>query len=218
MYKRQIQRDFAERFLQLYSTAVSVGTHADYLVWKRSAALRQSERLTLVVIADGLSLYDLTLLQGHLTQLDTAQRLSDCGVQVALPALPTITHQAKPSLVRGVAPVLCKDAKSLGVDFTAETKIEAALRSGGKGDVVFWNYVKTDKLYHDAATLSQARTEANATLMALAERILGLMLNAIPADVPAQLVITSDHGRLLMPARRTVAPPCLLYTSPSPRD
>ncbi|MFC6593157.1 hypothetical protein ACFP81_15220 [Deinococcus lacus] len=202
-----IQRDFAERFLRLYSTAVSVGTHADYLVWRRSAALRQSERLTLVVIADGLSFYDLSLLQGHLTRMDTAQRLSDCGVQVAFPALPTITHQAKPSLVRGVAPVLCKDAESLGVNFTAETKIETALHSGSKGDVVFWNYVKTDKLYHDAATISQARTEANATLMALAERILGLMLNAIPADVPAQLVITSDHGRLLMPAQRTVIPP-----------
>lgn len=198
---------FAEQFLLAYSAAVNVGHHAEFLVWQRSAALRQSESVTLVVICDGLSLHDLITLQGHLAQQDSGQRLSDCGVQVAFPALPTITHQAKPALVAGVAPILSKGAQPLGPSETQETKVAAALREAGKGDIVFWNYVKTDKLYHDAANLSQARTEANATLMGLAERILGLMLGAIPSNVPAQLVITSDHGRLLSPARRSVTPP-----------
>ncbi|GGO38473.1 hypothetical protein [Deinococcus humi] len=202
-----ILRSFAEQFLLSYSAALNIGIHAEHLVWQRTAALRHSQTLTLVVIADGLSLYDLTTLQGHLAQQDTDQRLSDCGVQVAFPALPTITHQAKPALVGGVAPILSSDAQPLGPSHTQETKVEAALREGKQGDIVFWNYVRTDKLYHDAGTLSQARTEANATLLGLAERILGLMLNAIPKNMPAQLVITSDHGRLLLPARRTTPPP-----------
>ncbi|WP_291426625.1 hypothetical protein, partial [Deinococcus sp.] len=200
-------RHFAEQFLKTYSKALNVGTHAEHLVWTRTAALKHSRVLTLVAICDGLSLYDLAILQGHLTQQDTGQRLSDCGVQVAFPALPTITHQAKPALVRGVAPTLSEGAEPLGITSTQETKVEAALKEGRPGDVVFWNYVKTDKLYHDAGTLSQARTEANATLMALAERLLGLMLKSIPQDIPAQLVITTDHGRLLMTSQRTVAPP-----------
>lgn len=198
---------FAELFLKAYSKALNVGTHAEHLVWQRTAALKQSRVLTLVVICDGLGLHDLAILQRHLTQQDTGQRLSDCGVEVAFPALPTITHEAKPALERGVAPSLSGTAKPLGPMFTQETKVEAALHGGKPGDIVFWNYCKTDKLYHDAGTLAQARTEANATLMALAERILELMLKAIPQDVPAQLVITTDHGRLLMPSQRTVAPP-----------
>lgn len=201
------QRHFAEQFLKTYSKALNVGTHAEHLVWTRSAALKHSRALTLVAICDGLSLYDLAVLQGHLTQQDTGQRLSDCGVQVAFPALPTITHQAKPALVKGVAPTLSDGAEPLGIMSTQETKVASALKEGKPGDLVFWNYVKTDKLYHDAGTLSQARTEANATLMALAERLLGLMLRSIPQDVPAQLVITTDHGRLLMTSQRTVAPP-----------
>ncbi|PNY80832.1 hypothetical protein CVO96_05110 [Deinococcus koreensis] len=72
---------------------------------------------------------------------------------------------------------------------------------------MFWNYVQTDKLYHDADTLDEAFTAANATLMGLAERLLGLMLDGIPNEVPAQLVITTDHGRLLLESERTVSAP-----------
>ena len=160
-----------------------------------------------MVIADGLSLHDLTTLQSHLAQQDTGQRLSDCGVQVAFPALPTITHQAKPALIHGVAPVMCQGAQTVGADHTTEKRIEEALKKAGRGDVVFWNYTETDSLYHKAQSLEEGRAKADAILMFLAGRILNFMLRVIPKGVPAQLVITSDHGRLLLPAGRTVTPP-----------
>lgn len=202
-----IQQEFAERFLTVYAKALNGGAKAEWLVWQRSAALRESPRLTLMAICDGLSLQDLATLQRHLAQQDTGQRLSDLGSQIAFPALPTITHQAKPALQRGVAPTLSEQGTPLGPSSTQEGKVRAALEAGRPGDIVFWNYVKTDKLYHEAQTLDEARTTADVTLLGLARRLLGLMLEAIPTDVPAQLVITTDHGRLLLESERTVTPP-----------
>lgn len=198
---------FAEQFLSAYSSALNGGVHADLLVWQRSTALKRSGRLTLVVICDGLSLPDLLTLQGHLAKQDTAQRLSDLGHEVAFPALPTITHQAKPALVCGVAPTLSDHGKPLGEISTKEEKVRAALQKGKANEMVFWNYTKTDKLYHDAETLDEARSRTDHELGYLAGRLLKLMLDAIPRDIPAQLVITTDHGRLLRESDRNVVPP-----------
>ena len=200
-------RTFAERFLGHYAKALNGGAHADKLVWQRCAALQGSRSLTLVAVCDGLSLADLATLQRHLTQQDTTRRLSDLGSQMAFSALPTITKHAKPTLEHGIARVLSDTAAPLGVMPTQESKVRQALEQGKPGDIVFWNYVETDSLYHKAEALDQAKAKADTTLLYLAQRLLDLMLHAIPMGVPARLVITTDHGRLLLASRRSVTPP-----------
>ncbi|MCD0164176.1 hypothetical protein [Deinococcus sp. 12RED42] len=200
-------RAFAKQFLALYAKALNGGAHADKLVWQRCASLQGSRALTLVAVCDGLSLADLVTLQRHLTQQDITRRLSDLGSQVAFSALPTITKHAKPTLEHGIARVLSDTVAPLGVMPTQESKVRQALEQGKPGDIVFWNYVETDSLYHKAETLDQAKAKAGTTLLYLAQRLLGLMLDAIPVGVPAQLVITTDHGRLLLASRRSVTPP-----------
>jgi hypothetical protein len=197
-------RDFAQRFLTVYAKALNGGPHDKRMVWARSAALREQSKLTLLVICDGLSLYDLAVLRQHLAQEDTAQRLDALGHEVTFPALPTITHEAKPALLRGVAPTMSAQAAPLGFSSTSEVKVRAALETGRPGEIVFWNYVQTDKLYHDAETLEAARSTANAILMNLAQRLVKLMLEAVPLTIPAQMVITTDHGRLLLESQRSV--------------
>ena len=198
---------FAEQFLKAYAKALNGGAHGNLPVWQRTAALKQSGYLTLVVICDGLNLPDLLTLQGHLARQDTAQRLSDLGSELAFPALPTVTHQAKPALVCGVAPTLSAQGKPLGEMSTKIGKVRKALQTGQANEIVFWNYIGTDKLYHDAETLEQARSKADRELDYLAGQLLKLMLEAIPREVPAQLVITTDHGRLLRESDRSVTPP-----------
>lgn len=200
-------RTFAEQFLGLYAKALNGGAHADKLVWQRCASLQGSRALTLIAVCDGLSLADLVTLQRHLTQQDTTRRLSDLGNQLAFSALPTITKHAKPTLEHGIARVLSDTTAPLGVMPTQESKVRQALEQGKPGDIVFWNYLETDSLYHKAEALDQAKAKADTTLLYLAQRLLGLMLDAIPVGVPAQLVITTDHGRLLLASRRSVTPP-----------
>lgn len=200
-------REFAERFLKTYAQALNGGANADWLVWQKCASLQGGQAVTLVAVCDGLSLTDLVTLQRHLAQQDFTRRLSDLGSQLAFAPLPTLTSQAKPTLERGIARALSDGAAPLGIMPTQESKVRAALKQAQPGDVVFWNYLETDSLYHKAEALDQAKAKADTTLLYLAQRLLDLMLNAVPEGAPARLVITTDHGRLLLASQRSVAPP-----------
>ena len=180
--------------------------HAERLIWQRSAALKGQPYVTLVAVCDGLNLHDLALLQRELAKQDTGRRLTLVQEDIAFGALPTITRRAKPALFCGVAPAQAETQPPLGFQATKEDKVAGALRQAALGDVVFWNIAEPDVTYHKAEGLSRARDEVTVRLSFIAKRLLGL-LTELPEGVPVQLVITTDHGRLLRASERTVTPP-----------
>ncbi|SEJ90345.1 hypothetical protein SAMN04488058_13213 [Deinococcus reticulitermitis] len=199
-------RQFVERFLPVYAAALNGGAHAERLIWQRSAALKSQPYVTLVAVCDGLHLHDLATLQRELAGHDSGRRLTLTEQDVAFGALPTITSRAKPALFCGVSPAQAGTQDSLGPHATKEEKVAAALREAVPGTVVFWNIAEPDVIYHKAESLDRARDEVAARLSVIAKRLLGLM-TALPEGLPVQLVVTTDHGRLLRTSARTATPP-----------
>ncbi|MEW6421594.1 MAG: hypothetical protein AB1511_07680, partial [Deinococcota bacterium] len=199
-------RQFVEAFLPVYTAALNGGMHAERLIWQRSAALKGQPYVTLVAVCDGLNLHDLALLQRELAKQDTGRRLTLVQEDIAFGALPTITSRAKPALFCGVAPAQTETQPLLGVQATREDKVAEALRQAINGDVVFWNISEPDVTYHKAESLDRARDDVVARLTVVAKRLLGL-LASLPAIPPLQLVVTTDHGRLLRASQRTATPP-----------
>lgn len=199
-------RGFVEAFLPAYTAALNGGAHAERLIWRRSAALKGQPYVTLVAVCDGLNLQDLTVLQRELARHDTGRRLTLTAEEVVFGALPTITSRAKPALFHGVAPAQTETQPPLGFHATKEDKVDAALRQVVAGEVVFWNITEPDATYHKAESLGRARDEVGARLSVIAKRLLGL-LTGLPDSLQVQLVVTTDHGRLLRASQRTVTPP-----------
>ncbi|MFC6667132.1 hypothetical protein ACFP9V_18635 [Deinococcus radiopugnans] len=199
-------RQFVEAFLDVYAAALNGGAHAERLIWRRSAALCGQPYVTLVAVCDGLHLHDLAILQRELARHDTGRRLTLTGQDIAFGALPTITSRAKPALFCGVAPAQTGTQPLLGFQATKEDRVGEALRGAAAGDVVFWNIAEPDVIYHKAESLDRARDEVSARLSVIARRLLGL-LTALPEGLPVQLVVTTDHGRLLRASGRTATPP-----------
>jgi hypothetical protein len=199
-------RGFVETFLPTYSAALNGGAHAERLVWQRSAALKGQPYVTLVAVCDGLNLHDLAVLQGELRNQDTGRRLTLTQEEVAFGALPTITSRAKPALFRGVAPAQAEHQPLLGFNSTKEEKVMEALQQAQPGEVVFWNIAEPDATYHKAESLEHGQDKARAELGFIAKRLLYLLAKP-PAATPVQLVVTTDHGRLLRVSERKVSPP-----------
>ncbi|GGL18956.1 hypothetical protein [Deinococcus radiotolerans] len=199
-------RHFVETFLPLYAAALNGGAHAERLIWQRSAGLGSQPYVTLVAVCDGLHLLDLAILQRALTTHDTGRRLTLTGQDIVFGALPTITSRAKPALFRGVSPAHAGTQDPLGRHETREEMVAAALQEASPGSVVFWNISEPDVIYHKAESLDRARDEVTARLSVIAKRVLRL-LTALPQGRPVQLVVTTDHGRLLRGSTRTATPP-----------
>ncbi|KEF34339.1 hypothetical protein RDMS_08035 [Deinococcus sp. RL] len=199
-------RQFVEHFLPVYAAALNGGAHAERLIWQRSAALTSQPSVTLVAVCDGLHLHDLAILQRELAGHDSGGRLTLARQDVVFGALPTITSRAKPALFCGVSPAQAGTQPPLGFSSTREGEVAKALQQATPGTVVFWNIPEPDATYHKAESLDRARDEVAARLAVTAKRLLGL-LSALPAGLPVQLVVTTDHGRLLRTSARLATPP-----------
>ena len=116
----QIGKDFAQKYLQLYSESLMGGFERDYLSWNRSAKLSQPNTATLMVVLDGLTYPDMVHLWEELKKLDTTDRLFVKNNGIAFAPLPTITEIAKPALMKGVKPAL--SATSAGLRFDMQEK------------------------------------------------------------------------------------------------
>lgn len=197
---------FVKAFLPVYAAALNGGAHAERLVWQRSAALKGQPWVTLVAVCDGLNLHDLSTLQGELLRHDSGRRLTLTSEDVVFGALPTITSRAKPALFCGVAPAHTALQQPIGDQFTKQEKVNEALRRASAGEVVFWNISEPDKTYHKTESLDRARDEVAAQLSFIAKRLVGL-LNSLPESMQVQLVVTTDHGRLLRASSRSATPP-----------
>lgn len=203
---RPHHKQFVESFLPIYAAALNGGMDAERLIWNRSAALKGQAYVTLVAVCDGLHLHDLTTLQRELSRQDGGRRLTLIQDEVVLGALPTITRRAKPALFRGVAPAQTEMQELLGCADTREETITKALKEANIGQVVFWNILEPDATYHKAENLDRAKDKVAAELSFIAKRLL-YVLNSISTEMPVQLVVTTDHGRLLRTSTRSIPAP-----------
>lgn len=193
---RQIGREFAERYLQLYKDALSDGSARPYLSWVKAKQLPKSDVVTLMVVLDGLGYADMQHLWEELRRFDHHQRITLLQAEVAFAPLPTITECAKPALLKGVKPALAKDQPDLGKVLTKDKDVKEALVGAHPGDLIIWKDPEPDSTYHAATEKDVALKNARGILTGFAERLTNLALT-LPDQIPLRIVVTTDHGRLL---------------------
>lgn len=207
----EIGRSFAESYLRLYSSdALSDGPSRPHLSWVKARQLRRSDRVTLMVVLDGLGYADMKYLWDEICRFDSSKRLTVSQADVAFAPLPTITECAKPALLKGVKPSLADAQPDLGRVLIKDEQVQQALAEAVAGDLIIWKDPEPDSTYHNSSRKEVAKEvalkNARGILTGFAQRLTELVLR-VPAEKPLQIVVTTDHGRLMAESSRLHALP-----------
>ncbi|MEY4531736.1 MAG: hypothetical protein RLZZ156_2457 [Deinococcota bacterium] len=204
----QIARSFAENYLERYAKALTGSSDQDFLSFSKTREMPDDKSVTLFVVLDGLSYPDMQLLWEKLHLLDAQKRLSLAQTGLAFAPVPTITEVAKLALLTGSRPVVAgeKNRPLLGFRSHKDDDVRSALLSAQHGEVIIWSLLDTDKVYHGAQSSEVGAYNAEGVLQSLAKRLLGLVA-AVANNLRLQVVVSTDHGRLLSSSQRRIAAP-----------
>lgn len=196
-------RQFALQYLDYYISARVGGDGADKLAWAKSAHLRNlgGGFVYVLVVLDGLTYPDATRLRDYIES--NTKRLSLDRQSLALGPLPTVTEFAKPSVCRGMLPVEATSENNATACASIE-EVSQTLLTAVPGDVIVWAHIEPDRTYHFRADkgLESVRGEVDAQLLTIANQIASLAEKA-PAKQNLRIIVTTDHGRLLVNSKRT---------------
>ena len=201
--------EFGRWFLHFYENAM-VNSARNWLQIHRAAQLRfeTGGEITFWVIADGLGWLDARALAQLVSQANP--RFSLLEMEPVFATIPTLTRFAKPALRHSTTPDLVAEAganeKRHETEVSGHKEAAGALQSAHVGDLIIWKPLEPDKTYHENADASILRHRVAGALSSLAQQIVEAA-QAAPADVPLQIVVTTDHGRMLGPSERAHAIP-----------
>jgi len=159
-----------------------------------------------MVVLDGLGYADMKHLWDEIRRFDSSKRLTVSRTDVAFAPLPTITECAKPALLKGVKPSLAGGQPDLGRVLTKDEEVQQALTEAAAGDLIIWKDPEPDSTYHNSSRKEVALKNARGILTGFAQRLTELVLR-VPAGKPLQIVVTTDHGRLMAESPRLHALP-----------
>jgi hypothetical protein len=187
-------RAFAHWYLMRYPQWL---LDPSWLSFQRAARLRETAHgvLAFCVILDGLPAWDAedfaNAVSARIERLQLQQR-SYCFAP-----LPTVTEFAKDALLKGVPPRLAPEYPPLGTILPDNASPVRELKDMQPGCLVLWRIGQPDVAYHfeaDAKRERQVHAELESVLQAVQE-----VVETLPPRVPLQIIITTDHGRLLNP-------------------
>jgi hypothetical protein len=202
----RIARDFAPIYLERYAAALMASGDRQHLSFAKTQTLADPGVLSLLVVLDGLSYLDICALWRNLEQEDAAQRLTLGRASLAFAPVPSITEVAKRALVTGSRPDDAVGRPPIGSEYSKDDEARAALQSAPDGAVVVWSILDTDSVYHRAQSGRVGDRNAEGVLLSVAKRMLDLVVS-VPETRHLQIVITTDHGRILSSSERTVRAP-----------
>lgn len=166
-----------------------------WISFQQSAQLRKSTEsvITLCVILDGLPAWDAEDFAGQVSA--TIERLQLQQKSYRFAPLPTVTEFAKDALLKGVPPHLAPQTTPLGKVLPDDDSPTQGLANAHPGDLLFWRVSQPDAAYHFEKAPKRRRqvgAELDSIVKALKE-----VVESVPASLSLQIIITSDHGRLL---------------------
>jgi hypothetical protein len=198
-------REFAFWYLENYPRALSGGALRTFLSFERALAISRDnlQSIVLVVVADGLHVADAEELLRHVRELTS--RLS-VGSDLAFAALPTITQFCKEALFRGVPPVHTSQVEPLGKVLKEQVLPVSILQEAKTGEIYLWRVLEPDHTYHHRNLYETLAHDIDSQLQAIARNI-AFIVEQVPAHLPLEIILTSDHGRLLALSERTLPIP-----------
>jgi hypothetical protein len=196
---------FACWYLDHYPDALVGGELQSWLSMKRMAELsQQKESVTLVIVLDGLHAGDAACL---LRRIEVqVPRLTTTGNDLLFSAVPTVTEFCKPSLFAAVPPRLAGEVPVVGQVISDKQLPAGKLAEADTGELVLWRVEEPDKTYHWRNSSESLLREIEGKLDTVV-RNLQTIVEQVPDRVLLQLVVTTDHGRLLARSQREVPVP-----------
>jgi hypothetical protein len=166
-----------------------------WISFQQSAHLQRTtpNAVTLCLVLDGLPAWDAEDFARSI--FARMERLQLQQKSYCFAPLPTVTEFAKDALLKGVPPRLVPSAPPLGKILPDKESPLQGLKDAQPGDLVFWRVGQPDAAYHFAADAKRERqvgAELDSIIRALKE-----VVENLPLNIPLQVIVTSDHGRLL---------------------
>lgn len=213
---QRIGAEFSERYLQAFQHILNADGSSERIAWQRSASLRKhaveeqgSNTATLLLVLDGVGPNDVDELLKGCRELIPS--LMTTSVDWALVAPPSATPFTKPTVIAGRPSVDADDASADFRGMKTTAQIVEALRLQS---FVTWSLEEPDKSYH-RATLEQDLRDVNHLVRSELRTTASLLQRIVSELGPSfrlNVVITADHGRLLINSSRTEPAPNGLRT------
>jgi len=200
-----LAKRFAEWYLKFYPQALVSGKSGKHLSIFHVGALKQDETkyVTLLILLDGLHLMDA---QQLLQALRKETRHLAIREDLVFAPLPTVTQFAKEALLRAVPPRDVSEVPLLAEDISERKSPIERLEAAQAGELLIWRIQEPDHTYHARNTSETLERDIEGQLNTIARKVVDIV-EQLPARVPLQLVVTTDHGRLLGTSRRNVPIP-----------
>ena len=207
---------FTLAFLDVYQSLLDKGAGTHTIAWYRSGMLRQSipledtaDSATLLLVLDGVGPTDTEYIVNRLRH--RCDQLTVTSSEYVFSAPPTATPFTKPTVVMGRTP---GEAYGAEADFRGLKDWPHVADALVQRSLVSWSLEEPDKRYHQSIHSHDheaVRSGVEDALDLIARNVARVLERIVPAK-PLELVVTADHGRLLINAQRTVAPPAGLQS------
>jgi hypothetical protein len=197
-------QSFARWYLARYPQALMGQAMRDVLSFTQAIDCASANTVTLLIVLDGLHAGDARQLQQKVRA--HALRLTLIADRLVFAPLPTVTEFCKPALFCGVPPVRAQFAKPLGVILAEDVAPIDELQNAMPGQLYIWRVQEPDRTYHKHNGSGTLLRDVEAQLDAVANKIVDLV-DQVPSDISLQIIIATDHGRLLGKSTRRIAVP-----------
>ena len=205
-YPRVIElgKQFAKWYLEYYPVALNAKKHISF--YKSQSLQNDLNYVTLLIVLDGLHVYDANTIVQTLLKARGSHRLAMLENGLCFAPIPTVTDFAKGALIRGAQPSLIKQLSVLGEDVSErETPLER-LQLARKGELFIWLIQEPDHTYHSRNKFATLKTDILGLLNTMAQKIIDVSEN-VASSVPLRIIMTTDHGRFLGESGRNIEAP-----------
>jgi len=198
-------REFELWYLDNYPKGINGSELHDWLSFNKVNQISCPENsITLLIILDGMHFPDSRILLKSI--LSQTQRLSITSQGYVFAPIPTVTMFAKEALLKGVPPNLTGDLEPIGKILPESQSPALRLVDAEKGKVYIWRILEPDNTYHHKNTSENLLHDIEGRLSTEALKIREIV-EKIPDEVILQIVLTTDHGRLLSMVQKTIEVP-----------
>lgn len=196
-------RCFSEWYLAQYPKGLMGGPLHEHLSFNQIINSKPEEGITtIVIVLDGLHAEDARQLQLALEQ--EVPRLTLLEQRWVFAPVPTITRFAKDALLKGRDP-----GTATGQAYRAPVlpeRIDPSHQLAKPGDILVWRVMEPDATYHGRNTFDSLARAVESALNQVAMTISDI-IDKVPDELSLRVIITTDHGRLLQRATRTIMVP-----------
>jgi hypothetical protein len=202
---------FAKWLLSVYPAALTGSDLLEEMAIKGLSHLGQvdNDSVRLVIMLDGLNYVDYKFFVDRL--LTVCPRLSLVDERITISPIPTITSVAKQAILLGLQPrqvefVAGASQSRFREEMPEGKNRDSILREPEKRSTYLWTTQEPDCTYHKQADSEVLLTSVRGKLEALARQV-DKQVRRIPESVKLEVVICTDHGRLLEGGKRVLEPP-----------